>query len=532
MLSGLGLLMQPAALMWMTVGLVAGFVVGVLPGFQSANATAIALPFSLFIPVEQALLLMVGIYCGAAFAGGVPAILVNVPGTASAAATALDGYPMRLQGRAAEAIGIARMASTLGGVISMVIILGIMGPLADLALNFGAREMVLVVAFGILIIGGLVNESPLKGIFSAVLGMLIAAMSASPVSGASRFTMGFIELYEGIPIVPALIGLFAFTQMILLSGQSAMEVPRLQDLDAADTSHGSADASRRSSGLRQLFAETTAGMQTTFKYPKTILRSSIVGMLIGIAPGGGTSVGSFLGWTMARRASKDPSSFGKGNPEGVVACETADNAVTGGTLVPTLALGIPGSASAAIMLAALVMHGITPGPRVMTDYAPEAYSVLLGVLLASALILPVGILLAAPMTLITRASPKVLVPCLLVVSVAGVFATRNQMFDVALALAFGILGYVMLKFGIPVIPMVLGLILGPLGERYLMRSLELGRYKASYFFESPLAIGLWVILLGVAVLSIIKIFKRKETTSEPGDDETALAREAEDSLAD
>jgi putative tricarboxylic transport membrane protein len=525
-LSGLELLMQPAALLWMTAGLVAGFVVGVLPGFQSANATAIALPFSLFIPVEQALLLMVGIYCGAAFAGGVPAILVNVPGTASAAATALDGYPMRLQGRAAEAIGIARMASTLGGVISMVIILGLMGPLAGLALNFGAREMVLVVAFGILIIGGLVNESPLKGIFSAVLGMLIAAMSASPVSGASRFTMGFIELYEGIPIVPALIGLFAFTQMILLSGQSAMEIPRLQGLDSADTSHGA-------TGVRRLFRETTAGMRTTFRYPRTILRSSIVGMLIGIAPGGGTSVGSFLGWTMARRVSKDPSSFGKGNPEGVVACETADNAVTGGTLVPTLALGIPGSASAAIMLAALVMHGITPGPRVLTDYAPEAYSVLLGVLLASALILPLGILLAAPMTLITKASPKVLVPLLLVVSVAGVFATRNQMFDVGLALVFGVLGYVMLKFGIPVIPMVLGLILGPLGERYLLRSLELGRYEVSYFFESPLAIGLWVLLLGVVVASIVKIVRGKqEPAPEPVDQETALAREAEQSLAD
>jgi putative tricarboxylic transport membrane protein len=256
-------------------------------------------------------------------------------------------------------------------------------------------------------------------------------------------------------------------------------------------------------------------------------------MLIGIAPGGGTSVGSFLGWSMARRASKDPSSFGKGNPEGVVACETADNAVTGGTLVPTLALGIPGSASAAIMLAALVMHGITPGPRVLTDYAPEAYSVLLGVLLASALILPLGVLLAAPMTLITKVSPKVLVPLLLVVSSAGVFATRNQMFDVALALVFGVLGYVMLKFGIPVIPMVLGLILGPLGERYLMRSLELGRYEVSYFFESPLAIGLWVLLLGVVVASIVKIVRgRQETTPEPVDDETALAREAEQSLAD
>jgi putative tricarboxylic transport membrane protein len=525
-LGGLELLMQPAALLWMTVGLVAGFVVGVLPGFQSANATAIALPFSLFIPVEQALLLMVGIYCGAAFAGGVPAILVNVPGTASAAATALDGYPMRLQGRAAEAIGIARMASTLGGIISMVLIIGLMGPLAGLALNFGAREMVLVVAFGILIIGGLVNESPLKGIFSAVLGMLIAAMSASPVSGASRFTMGFIELYEGIPIVPALIGLFAFTQMILLSGQSVMEIPRLQDASSADASHGA-------TGIRRLYRETTAGMRTTLRYPRTIMRSSIVGMLIGIAPGGGTSVGSFLGWTMARRASKNPASFGKGNPEGVVACETADNAVTGGTLVPTLALGIPGSASAAIMLAALVMHGITPGPRVMTDYAPEAYSVLLGVLLASALILPLGILLAAPMTLITKASPKVLVPLLLVVSVAGVFATRNQIFDVALALVFGLLGYVMLKFGIPVIPMVLGLILGPLGERYLMRSLELGQYEVAYFFESPLAIGLWVLLLGVIVASIVKIVRGKQaTTSEPVDDETALAREAEQSLAD
>jgi putative tricarboxylic transport membrane protein len=513
-LAGLELLLSVGPLMWLVGGVAAGFLVGVLPGFSGSNAAALVLPFSIALPLEEALLLVVGIYAGASFAGAVPAILMNVPGTAGAAATALDGYPMAQKGKAELAIGVARMASVLGGVIGMLIILTVIGPLSDLALSFGAREMFVVALFGLTVIASVVGDSVRKGLLSAFLGLLIAAMSASALTAQPRFTMGFVELYEDIPFIPAVIGLFAFTQMFFLVMRD-----RLVDADAMVDDVGGSGAA---SGLRRSAREVVDGIKLTLSHPVAVLRSSVIGSVIGVIPGTGTTVANFISYGEAQRRSKTPDEFGKGAPEGIIASEACDNAVTGATLVPTLTLGIPGSATAAVMLAALYLHGVQPGPRVMVSHAPEAYAVLVGMLVASLLILPLGILLATPMTYITRLTPRVLVPTVLLLCVVGAFAVRNSIFDVGLAVVFGVLGLVMRLNGYPIVPLVLGLILGPLAESNFMRALLLGGDDPRYFFGSTTAQVMWALLLVTVVMAVRKARRQKRSaaTTGPGNDGT------------
>jgi putative tricarboxylic transport membrane protein len=518
--AGLELLLTPQAMMYLTLGVIGGFVMGVLPGFGGANAAALVLPFSIGLPTEVALILMAGIYAGASFAGAVPAILMNVPGTAGAAATAIDGYPLAEQGKAELAIGIARMASVAGGVISMLVILAIIGPLSDLALTFGAREMFVVALFGLTVIASVVGDSVRKGLLSALLGLLIAAMSASPLTAQPRFTLGFVQLYEDVPFIPAVIGLFAFTQMLILINRDWLVEGDIHErlADKATTLGGR---------LRQSAADVWDGIRTTLSHPVAIVRASLLGTVIGVIPGTGTTVANFISYGEAKRRSKRPECFGKGAPEGIIASEACDNAVTGATLVPTLTLGVPGSATAAVMLAALYLHGVQPGPRVMLTHGAEAYAVLLALLVASVLILPIGILLATPLTYITRLRPRVLVPAVLLLCVVGAFAVRNSMFDVGLALAFGLLGLVLRLNGYPVVPLVLGLILGPLAERNFMRALQLGNNDPLYFFQSRTAVALWLLLLVTIGLAIRKARRKgshAETEADAGEHEPADRR--------
>jgi putative tricarboxylic transport membrane protein len=501
--TGLLLLLAPAAMSYLVFGLVAGFVVGVLPGFSSSTAAALVLPFSVGLPIEQALILMAGIYAGASFAGAVPAILMNVPGTPGSAATALDGYPLALAGQAELAVGIARMASVAGGVLGILFILGVIGPLSTLALRFGAREMFIVAVFGLVIIATVVGENVRKGLLSGMLGLVIATMSASPLTGQPRFTMGFLELYEDVPFIPSVIGLFAITEMFLLGGRDRVGEGLSVGL--------AAQRGTLSSVVERSIKEVWRGILTTLSYPGAIVRSSALGVVLGVVPGLGTGVANFISYGLARRWSKHPERFGRGSYEGIIASEACDNAVTGASMVPTLTLGIPGSATAAVMLAALYLHGIQPGPRVMVTHGAEAYAVLLGLLVASVLILPVGIVLATPLTYITRVRPAILVPVVTLICVVGAFAVRNSVFDAGLAIVFGVLGCLMRLSGYPVVPLVLGLILGPLAEQNFLRALLLGNNDPRYFFGSATAIVLWTLLAVTVVLSVVRYRRQRRS---------------------
>lgn len=489
---GLELLFNLSNVTWLVIGLVAGFLVGVLPGFSGANAAAVILPFSIGLSLEGALLLIVGIYAGASFAGAVPAILLNVPGTAGAAATALDGFPMAQRGEGELAIGIARMASAAGGLIAIVTVLSLMGPVSRLALLFGSREMFVVALFGLLIIATVVGDNVWKGLTAGFLGLLISTMSVNPLTAQTRWTLGFIELYEGVPFVPALIGLFAFTEMFFWARRAREQAKGLEP-DAAPL---------RASG--EGFKGTVHGIRVALSYPRTIVRAALLGVAVGAIPGTGQAVGNFLSYGLAKRFSKEREQFGKGSREGIVASEACDTAVTAGTLVPTLTLGIPGSGTAAVMLAAMYMHGVQPGPRVMTTHGPEVYAVLWGLMLAAILILPLGILLASPLVAITRIKPGALVPSVIAVSAVGAFAIRNSMFDVGVAFVFGVLGVALRSGGYPVIPVVIALILGPMAERNFLRAMRIGRNDLTYFLGSTSARILWGLLLLTVAYSIFK----------------------------
>lgn len=497
--SGLELLLQPAPLLFLLLGLTVGFVVGVLPGLSTSNTAALLLPFSIGLPLESSLVLIVSIYAGAAFAGAVPAILLNVPGETGSAVTAIDGYPMAQRGEAGFAIGIARMASVLGGLISGVTVLLLLQPLGDLALQFGAREMFVVVLLGFVVASSIMGPSVRKGVLAGVLGLLIATVGASPLTAQNRFTFDVVALYEGVPFIPALIGAFAVSEMLLLAGAADPTRPGIHSAGLGT--------------VRKQLADAVQGVRTTLAHPVAVLRASVIGIFLGVIPGIGTSIANFISYSFAKRQSKRPEEFGKGSPQGVIAAESCDNAVTSATLVPTLTLGIPGSATMAVILAAFYLQGVQPGPRVLTTNSAEAYAVVLAILLASLLILPLGVLLAGPLTLISRVPTAYLVPGVLFVSLAGAFATRFSLFDVGLTLAFGVFALLMRLHGYPVIPLVLGLILGPLGEEYLLRGLALGNGNVAYFFDSTVAKILWGLLLAMIGYLLVSGRKRTARTS-------------------
>lgn len=481
---GLGLLFAPGALLWLVAGLCVGFVVGILPGLSSSNTAALLLPLAITLPTESTLILIVSIYAGAQFGGAVPAILLNIPGEAGSAVTALDGYPMTQQGRAGEAIGIARMASTFGGVVSGIVILFLLAPIGALALKFGAREMFVIILIGLVVASALMGDSVRKGLLAGLLGLVLATVGASPLTGQARFTFGSLELFDGVSFIAALIGLFAISELLLT---------------VRDRYNPTLPPMSRTAGIRSELADAMKGVRQTFRHWQTALHATAVGLVLGILPGGGTAVSNFLSYSLAKRRSKTPELFGKGHPAGVVASEASDNAVTSAAMAPTLTLGIPGSATAAIILAALYIQGIQPGPQIMQTHAAEAYAAVLALILASLLIMPLGILLATPLTWVIRVPAAYLAPVILLICLAGTYAERGAVFDIGVALVFGALGYLLRAHGYPIIPVVLGLVLGPLAERHLLRGLALGNDDFGYFFSSPTVIVLWCLLGAVAI---------------------------------
>jgi len=481
-LPGLELLFQPISLLWLVIGLVIGFVVGILPGLSSSNTTALLLPLVVMLPTEAGLILIVSIYAGAQFGGAVPGILLNLPGEAGAAVTAIDGYPMTKQGRGGEAIGIARMASAFGGVLAGVIVLLLLAPIGALALSFGAREMTIVVVMGLLVSSALIGKSVRKGLLSGALGLVLATVGAAPATGQPRFTAGLFELFDGVSFIAALIGLFAVSELLATVRDRDLSRPPL--------------APRLP--FREELRGVVKGVAQTFRHWGIAVQSTFVGLLFGVIPGGGTAVSNFLAYSIAKRRSKTPELFGKGYPGGVVASEATDNAVTSAAMAPTLTLGIPGSATGAVVLAALYIQGIQPGPQIMQTHGAEAYAVILALILASLLIVPLGVLLATPLTWVIRVPVAYLTPVILMICLAGSYAESKLVFDIGVVLLFGVIGYAFKIADYPIIPVVLGLVLGPLLEKNLLRALNLGDYQISYFFASPVAIVLWILLLVLA----------------------------------
>jgi putative tricarboxylic transport membrane protein len=461
----------------LALGTLAGLTVGALPGLSSTMGVALAIPMTFGMDPKLGLVLLGAVYSSSVYGGSITAILLRTPGTDASIVTTLDGFPMTKKGLAGKAIGISTTASAVGGILSTVALLLIAPLLAKIALTFGPPEYFLVAVFGLSVIVGVSSENYLKGLITGFFGLLIATVGLDNFTGFPRFVFKNDSLLDGIPVLPALIGLFSLSQAIKLAAGAGTTLVE-----------GSVTFSDRVLPSRDDMKKTWWVM----------LRSSIIGIVIGIMPGAGTSIASFLAYNEARRSSKEPETFGRGNIQGVAAPEAANNAVVGGSLVPSLTLGIPGNAVSAVFIGGLTIHGLIPGPSLFSKYGEVTYTLILSLFCANILFWIIGIAFARYFVNVIKTPTRILAPIICVLSVIGSYAIRNNFFDVGLVFAFGLLGYWMERFGFSPTPIVLALVLGPMAESELRRSLALFHGNVLLFFQRPLSL----MLIALIVLSV------------------------------
>jgi len=477
MLSGLASAVHVGNLLAMFLGVLVGMVFGSVPGLTAAAAMTILLPLTFVFPAEMGVLFLLGIWNAAVYAGSIPAIVLNIPGTAASAATSLDGHEMAKQGKATRALRASIFGSTVGAFASALTLLFLSPPLAKLSLMFGPAEMFSFTLFGLLIIVTLSAGTLVKGLIAGLLGLLISAIGFAP-SGSIRFAFT-PDLVDGFPIIVLLIGLFTFPEVFSLIREQKSVV------DA-----GSGALLTEDSFLLKL--------KDWGKNAGNFIRSSIIGSIVGVLPGAGPTIAGFISYNEAKRASRNPQNFGKGEVAGVIASDTANNAAVLSSLVPALTLGIPGSVDAVIILAALTMHGILPGPMLFQQNALLVYTVFMGVFVCNIMMLAVGVLSARHIAQLTRFRSSVLAPLIIVFALVGSFAVRNSWFDVFSAFGIGLMGYGLRQMGIPLAPMVLGVILGPILERNLYQMIVLFGERPLDLFKLPI----FLIFMALSILSV------------------------------
>ncbi len=470
--------LTPTNLMFMTLGTALGLMVGALPGLSATMALALLLPLTFSLPPETGLCMLASLYLAAMYGGSIAAILLRTPGTPAAAATLLDGFPMASRGEAGRALGISLTSSLVGGIISGIALLTIAPFLGKLVLLFGPVELFAIAVLGITMIGTLAKGSPMKGLLAGALGLLLAMVGMDPTTGTARFTAGNINLFSGVPFTVALIGLFSIPQAIALAEQARGKQPR----------------------PAQISDRVIPRLPEFLRLLPNSMRSAVIGVVTGLIPGTGGDTASWFAYNEAKRFAKDKSRFGKGDPAGVAAPEAANNAVVGGALVPTIALGIPGSSATAVLLGGLMVHGILPGPTLLTDYGDVTYTLIWAILLANIPLFLLGLLFTRFSVIVMRVPRMAVAVAIVVMSIVGSFAINNNLFDVWLMLGFGLLGYIFERAGIPTAPMVIGLVLGMLLDVSLNQSLLIGRGNWGIFLESKISL----VLLAIAALSILQ----------------------------
>ena len=456
---------DPQLLLVLLVSTLGGVVIGALPGLNATNGAALLLPFTLSMEAIPAIASLVAIYCSATFAGAITAILINTPGTPASATTCLDGYPLAQRGEAGRALGLAVVSSTIGGVLSVICLMIAAPLLARMAYQFTPPEYFALTLFGMSMLASIGEGSPLKNLISGTFGVFLALVGVDMLTSVERFTFGSHDLYDGIGFVPVMIGSFGISELIVQAS--------------------SLDKRKERVSMKAVQLPTRDDYRQVWK---TILRSSGIGIFIGILPAEGATVASMIGYNEAKRWSKTPEQFGKGAIEGIAGSEAANNAATGGAMVPTLALGIPGSATAAVILAGLMVHGIRPGPSMFTEQANFAYTIFWSMMLVNLLFLVVGLTGAKIFARITLIPTQVLWPCVFMVSIVGAYALDQSMFDVWIVLISGIIGFFMRRYGFSVVPLAIGLILGEMLEQRLGQSMVMLDEKWWLMFTRPLAL--------------------------------------------
>ena len=462
------------------IGVIAGIVVGAMPGLSATMAISVLVPFTFGLQPLVALGLMAGIYNGAMYGGAIPAVLLRIPGTPAAVATTFDGYPMAQKGEGGFALQVAVVSSSIGGIASAFALMLLAPPLSKVTLLFGPSEVFWVAVFGLASIIFLLGGNPIKGLISACFGVFVSVIGSDPIYGNDRFTFGQLELLDGINIVILLVGLYALPPVIDL-----LETPLKTD-----------GVSSSSLGTEPIWK----ALPRMKSFWKTWFRGSLIGIWIGILPGAGGSMAAFMSYNEARRTSKHPERWGEGEPEGVAAAETANNADTASALIPALTLGIPGTAVAAVMLGGLLVHGLQPGPMLFRDNPDIVFGFMWQFLFGAILLVLLGGSLATNSFARLLNLPRPLLGSVIIVlMLIGVYSIHGRMFDVYLMLGFGAIGWVMDKLKFPLPPVVLGLILGGFAEENLRLALRIGRGDWLVLFQNTTSL----ILVGLTVAVVV-----------------------------
>jgi len=473
------------------VGVVAGTVIGALPGLTATMAVAVLVPFTFTMESAPALIMLGAIYTGAIYGGAYSAILLNTPGTPSAVATTFDGYPMAKRGDGDLAITLSCIASVFGGLVGAMALLLLAPPLATVALAFGPIEYFWLTILGLTLVSALSAGDSLKGVVGACVGLMMSMIGSAIIGGDIRYTLDTQVLQSGISIVPAMIGLFC--------------IPVLIDLVASKEEHLNITGKVSSFRLREAIAISLANKVN-------LTRSSVIGTIIGILPGAGGAIAALIAYSEARRSSKDFNSFGKGNPSGIIASESSNNATVGGGFIPTLVLGIPGTPVDAVVLGALLVQGVKTGPSLFTEQSSIVYTFMFGLIIATLLMLPVGLVLGRYAYRSIISVPKaMLVPAIALLTVIGSYAISNDINDVFIMLGTGVIGWVLANFGFSPAPIVLGLILGPLAEQGFVQAWMIGSASQNLFgmfFGRPISIA--IIFVSILTLMYPILVRRKE----------------------
>ena len=474
------------ALWWVIIpSIILGLVVGAIPGFSAANTIIVLLPFTFLMDVEVGLVFMIALYCSSRLGAGIPAILVNIPGTAGAAATPLDGYPMAKQGLGQRALSISFVSSIIGGLLTTIIALVTMPWLARVGFFMHSVEMVVVMLFGISLIASVAAKDTIKGLIAGFLGLMIGSIGADHVYATPRGTMGFLELYDGVPLIPALVGLFAISEAIMV-----IESGSFLSKDSVQTVRNAS------------WSETIVGVRLTLKRWWHVTWTSLIGLVIGVIPGAGAAIASFVAYQQSRTFSKTPEAYGTGHVDGLIAPEAANNGVTAGTLIPLMVLGIPGGATAAIMMVVMQYQGVPTGPRLFMERPDLGYGVFMAMLVTYMLMALTILPMSRYMSRVTLVSTTYMSPIIIAFTLVGSFVPREYMFDMYMAFAFGILGYIARKTGYHVAAILIGVILGPLLEQYMLRALKMSDGDAMVLFSSNLGNALWLVLVATLVLPV------------------------------
>ena len=471
-IQGALLLSTPENIGLIAAGVLIGVVVGALPGLSSPMAIALLIPFTIQLEPVPAIAMMAALYCAGTFGGSITAILINAPGAPPAVATALDGYPMAKNGEPGRALGIATISSVTGGIISLLVFIVAAPALASVALEFGPQEYFALAVFALSMLASMSGKSSIRNMISGFVGVLIGTIGIHLTTGVERFTFGFSELDEGISFIPVLIGLFAMGEMLSQSQTLNKHVERIQ--------------------AKAMRLPTMAELKSL---RGTILRSSGIGTFIGILPAEGSTVAAIIGYNEAKRFSKTPEKFGTGHAEGIAGPEAANNAAAGGAMVPTLALGNPGSGSTALILAALIMHGLRPGPYLLNETPEFLYAIFIAMLFANLAFLGIGLVGAKFFSMITFIPKQFLWPAVFVFSMIGAYSGSSSFIDVWIMMGFGIVGFFMNRHGFSAAPLVMGLILGAMVEETFSQSMIIYDNNFMMMFESKIVILFFALTL-------------------------------------